>query len=47
MILRSGEENLDQNGNKSDDSESLLERRLKEEFSGHERVKFNKKSSAL
>ena len=41
MILKSPEETpgLDQNGNKSGDSkESLLERRLREEFRDQERV---------
>ena len=40
MILKSAQESLDHNGNKSEDrEESLLEKRLREEFRGKERVK--------
>ena len=42
MILKSAQESLDHNGNKSeseDREEGLLEKRLREEFRGKERVK--------
>ena len=40
MILKSSQEGLDHNGNKSGyREESLLEKRLREEFRGKERVK--------
>ena len=44
MRLRADQHNLDQNGNKSDQRESLLEQRLREEFRGHERISVTEKS---
>jgi len=42
MRLNIEQEHVDQNGNKSEDKESLLEQRLREEFRGHQRVKKSK-----
>merc|ERR1711953_126115 len=42
MRLNIEQESVDQNGNKSEDKESLLEQRLREEFRGHQRVKKSK-----
>ena len=43
MFSKSSQETLDHNGNKSEDhEESLLERRLREEFRGKERVNVKK-----
>ena len=45
MILKSSQESLDHNGNKSEyREESLLEKRLREEFRGKERVNMKKKN---
>ena len=45
MILKSSQESLDHNGNKSEDrEETLMEKRLREEFRGKERVNMKKKN---
>ena len=44
MRLRAEQDGLDLNGNKSEEKESLLEQRLREEFRGHERIPVSKKS---
>ena len=44
MRLRTEQDGLDLNGNKSEEKESLLEQRLREEFRGDERISVSKKS---
>ena len=45
LILKSSQESLDHNGNKSEDrEETLMEKRLREEFRGKERVNMKKKN---
>ena len=45
MILKSAQESLDHNGNKSEDrEETLMEKRLREEFRGKERVNVKNKN---